>query len=1065
MAVTKKSVYPDTNTLTAFSSEMGASVKSVIDNFSSFTGDPKNSPITGEMQKLSSAAWLINLRVVVLLIEEITALADRIEKAGQGSESEFDALFSGLQGLQKYLAVISTGKVVSGMSSHTVFSKMVKNNPGQLALNKSEIFLPFMPFYGNNPSTYNEGKFIAEIARYQDEFHQSVLRYNKNKSFETVNAMRTTLVTMETKNPPANFRSFFSLVISFLDIALREQGQIQKENEPLLSKIDRELADIIHGDLEISDSTVSWLLQIISQAPQFSARIRSFQEQYELVRIVENDAEQDIANSLSEQTLQSARLALENAQKGWENAMVKNGDIQAAKRATFALAAVCNPIGDYALKTLSFSMGALADGVATGIVDVNSETGVFGASILIAIDDRMSTIMKDPKGGRSTADFHKERVRSVLSGKKPADLPTKPNEQDVYSREILTEIQNNVSTSEQIVDQCLRDGVKENKVEEAVKLLSMASGALMLLNLTSGSEYADKVTGHVKSTLDALVDNKPKDERADMLMAESVMLLSQYISLVGVDDHQAAATIKKGMAMFEVKDVAPAQEVKDDFTSEDVDQIEDEELGQIFFEEAKEVLQNTIFSSIKKLSSNLEDPVAFQDVRRGFHTVKGSARMVGLMKLGMLAQHVEHLLNIVRDNKALKLQPEMLPWLMDAGQDVQKAIESLEEHAKAHVRDEPYEKVYTHFADTNEFVYESAHGTVIDVSEVPLDFARSTQFPEDETAVDDTTVIDFELADAEPVRESLAIKRQEDFTLDDIPQSVAVEPPPIEQDEPIQEMPANQGIELALEPIAPSQSSDEVIVGSVNIPTMLYSAFNEDAQTYYQQLEAKLLALINGKSTSVDYETIRFAHSIAGMGKTTGLLAISNIAINLETWVNTQKNRHIAHLDQETVEVLKDALEALEAMILGVKDQIEPIDDTKLLERIKNLVEKEEHLQAYGSPDSVTPSMLKELEFADQISDSGGKSSKASTEQIEKPEAKEPELPTLTAVVKKPIEEAKEPKAKPSSSKAPTKPSSSSDSKPSKGKSKKQPEIQKKAVKEESVWERIKNWINRLFKR
>ena len=70
----------------------------------------------------------------------------------------------------------------------------------------------------------------------------------------------------------------------------------------------------------------------------------------------------------------------------------------------------------------------------------------------------------------------------------------------------------------------------------------------------------------------------------------------------------------------------------------------DAELLQIYLEEAVEVLTG-IREHLARLSANLGDRDAFADIRRGFHTLKGSGRMVGLTDPAEAAWEVEQTLN------------------------------------------------------------------------------------------------------------------------------------------------------------------------------------------------------------------------------------------------------------------------------------------------------------------------------------------------------------------------------------------------------------------------------------
>ncbi|HWU82918.1 MAG TPA: Hpt domain-containing protein [Methylophilaceae bacterium] len=78
----------------------------------------------------------------------------------------------------------------------------------------------------------------------------------------------------------------------------------------------------------------------------------------------------------------------------------------------------------------------------------------------------------------------------------------------------------------------------------------------------------------------------------------------------------------------------------------------DPELLDIYLTEAEEVLA-TIAQNLQTLRVNATDHEALVEVRRGFHTLKGSGRTVGLVALGEVAWSVERLLNQVMERKVI----------------------------------------------------------------------------------------------------------------------------------------------------------------------------------------------------------------------------------------------------------------------------------------------------------------------------------------------------------------------------------------------------------------------------
>jgi chemosensory pili system protein ChpA (sensor histidine kinase/response regulator) len=82
-----------------------------------------------------------------------------------------------------------------------------------------------------------------------------------------------------------------------------------------------------------------------------------------------------------------------------------------------------------------------------------------------------------------------------------------------------------------------------------------------------------------------------------------------------------------------------------------IDQAFDSELLDIYLTEAEEVLAH-IAQNCQALRVNATDNEALVEVRRSFHTLKGSGRTVGLVALGEVAGKVEFFLNGVLDKKA-----------------------------------------------------------------------------------------------------------------------------------------------------------------------------------------------------------------------------------------------------------------------------------------------------------------------------------------------------------------------------------------------------------------------------
>ena len=159
-------------------------------------------------------------------------------------------------------------------------------------------------------------------------------------------------------------------------------------------------------------------------------------------------------------------------------------------------------------------------------------------------------------------------------------------------------------------------------------------------------------------------------------------LRAQADSLVKTLDSGAP---QAGAAAPAVARVAPSAETQRLAASSS--EVVDRELLDTYIEEANGVLA-AIAVQVSRLHVSPYDNEAFTVVRRGFHTLKGSGRMVGLRELSEPAWEIEQTLNQwLRDERTPT--PEMLTFLEEAGNAFQTWVTALEERGQARVESEP----------------------------------------------------------------------------------------------------------------------------------------------------------------------------------------------------------------------------------------------------------------------------------------------------------------------------------------------------------------------------------------
>jgi len=172
-------------------------------------------------------------------------------------------------------------------------------------------------------------------------------------------------------------------------------------------------------------------------------------------------------------------------------------------------------------------------------------------------------------------------------------------------------------------------------------------------------------------------------------------------------DDSAGDTLEDELVSDE-KTINSETVVEVDFSQDDKSSVEanllddtiDDEIIEIFMEEADEAYE--LISKLLPLwLDNTSDDSALKEIRRAYHTLKGSGRLVGAAELGEFAWAFENMLNRVIDNtvnigpEIIELMPkgkEALPELFELFKTKSKAGEDiliLMQHADALSKGEP----------------------------------------------------------------------------------------------------------------------------------------------------------------------------------------------------------------------------------------------------------------------------------------------------------------------------------------------------------------------------------------
>ena len=153
----------------------------------------------------------------------------------------------------------------------------------------------------------------------------------------------------------------------------------------------------------------------------------------------------------------------------------------------------------------------------------------------------------------------------------------------------------------------------------------------------------EDVLAAAEESILALLESRPVEPKIEVdkeLYAEPEEILEELAELQDIQDSDEEISEETGQQHQESAPVV----------SEEIHEEIDEEIVEIFIEEAEEVLEglNTLLPPWRDQPQS-KDQLA--DIRRAFHTLKGSGRMVGAEDIGELAWAIEDMLNRVLDGR------------------------------------------------------------------------------------------------------------------------------------------------------------------------------------------------------------------------------------------------------------------------------------------------------------------------------------------------------------------------------------------------------------------------------
>ncbi|WP_206047008.1 Hpt domain-containing protein, partial [Noviherbaspirillum denitrificans] len=506
-----------------------------------------------------------------------------------------------------------------------------------------------------------------------------------------------------------------------------------------------------------------------------------------------------------------------------------------------------------------------------------------------------------------------------------------------------------------------------------------------------------------KIRLDAtLIDNPELNDRAratiDLLgradLSESREALAQIIT----------ATVPE----VQVADPLPP------VVAPETDEAIDAELLEIFLSEAEEVL-GAVRETLPLSRMQPHNQEHLTTLRRCFHTLKGSSRMVGLNAYGEAAWGIEQVLNL-RLSESRSGDAELYALLEKAADVLGDWVQDLKNTGTSSRTPDALVRAAERIKAGGQFSYEEEVapspgpqapeiGQGIAELDLPVQMEQLTGDAEEVPLVadDGNDGLD-EVMAALPQVEELSPGDADlamfNTVAEDPPAQVVVLEPATEA--PQEERAVEPVIKIAdviefptMQPVEPRRDDNVKRIGDIEISVPLHNIYLAETDELVRLLSQDFSEWRHEPEREVDIHAVHAAHSLAGSSATVGFKALQEVAHALEMFLQSLSRAPI-RLEAHEFDVLEQSVERIKLMLqkfaLGEMPVFQP-EFVRILDALRQGVElrAQEHEHSVEMPEMVA--------FEDAGDEGGGYESAASAiDSSDEAEAIEDALPDTPAV-------------------------------------------------------------------
>src|SRR5450830_736619 len=733
--------------------EIDQSLKKVLDSFIIVTEKPAEFAslrfTIAHLYQVSGALDMVGLEGCKRYCSEIEKLTSKLEKQLiPVSKAVMTDLMHAVDTLGRYLQDLLNGLPDTPTRLYKSLKPLVELQGESLEI--SDLFYPDTSYIAPKNLPVNpieESAVPIFVADQRVIFQKSLLDWLLTKNPDALNKMRESILNVQQVQQKNTQKTLWWVATAFTDALAQDNIAANKGAKKLCRRLDQQLRNMSKGEVKAPSQLLRDALYYVALSDRNTDTITRVKDLFELDDVLpmrDRSIHNETATAAEHAALAQLSADLPSLKDLWANISANSNDDEASVYFDALIAklshltAVLQSLSNQNVLELFNSIHATVQAMPGDKTKINESSLIEVAASLNLLEYTCQHYQRLDVEVHQKISTQIARLQSIFEG--VALIPAveafaTANLDASVIHAVAKQIIDALKLVEKALDTFFRNSDNVAVLDETTKPLQQISAAFDMLEMPIPKSIAQLCAAYVdgfKSNIGIHNASQNSDSKFELL-ADSLSMLSlyaeelpnaraetelalsgalhrleqeiqtpylttefeqlepeiSYVDLGVAIAEPAVVSVNEAVAINEVvstTDILSAVPVVGDVT----DKANDAELQDIFLTEAEEVLAS-LAQHLQTLRVNPTDSESLVEVRRAYHTLKGSGRTVGLLGMSDVAWSVEKLLNLVMEHKAFPI-PSQLAFVEKVSAAFSGWVAELQANQVVTLNPDPYQK-------------------------------------------------------------------------------------------------------------------------------------------------------------------------------------------------------------------------------------------------------------------------------------------------------------------------------------------------------------------------------------